>query len=238
MQDPKLWTFWCWGLMKASHKKHKQIIRDVMVELEPGEFIMGRKAAAKELKMTERGIRTCLSKLLRFENVTTRTTNRFTVVSVVNWHTYQQPEEQSDQQNDQQVASRWPAPDHEQECKKGRSIDIRQSPGNGNGGAGKATVSAKAAKPKIPYREIVDCYNDILGGDLPRVKIVHSKRELAIRKIWHNNQKMRTLDKWESFFKFVASNGFLMGREKDWRADFDWLVKEENFAKVVEGKYN
>jgi len=118
MQDHKTWAFWCWCLMKASWKNRKETIRDVLVELNPGEFVMGRKSAAKALKLSERSIRTCISKLVRYGNVTTRTTNRFTVISIINWEAYQLYENKNDQQNDQHPTSIRPASDHEQEVKE------------------------------------------------------------------------------------------------------------------------
>ena len=117
LKNPELWTFWCWCLMKATHKPTKQMIGWQMVELDEGEFVFGRKAAAKELETSERKIRTCLKKLKNLQNLTIKATNKFSIITINNWHTYQQPEIKSDQQNDQHVTSRRPAGDHKQECK-------------------------------------------------------------------------------------------------------------------------
>lgn len=47
---------------------------------------------------------------------------------------------------------------------------------------------------------------------------------------------------WERFFKFVATcpalaNGIPRSNGTTWLADLPWLLKAENFAKVIEGKY-
>jgi len=118
MQNPNLWTFWSWCLMKASHKKRKQVVGMQMVDLNPGDFIFGRKAASEALGISERTIRTCSKKLKKFGNVTIKATNKFSVISIVNWDTYQCDALSSDQQSDQQVTSKRPASDHRQECKK------------------------------------------------------------------------------------------------------------------------
>ncbi len=106
LQNPELWAFWCWCLMKATHKPNKQMVGWQMVELEPGQFIFGRKSAARELKSTERRIRTCLEKLKSMQNLTIKATNKYSIISIVNWDTYQQYENKNDQQHDQQVASK------------------------------------------------------------------------------------------------------------------------------------
>ena len=54
LQNPYAWTLWCHLLMKATHKPHKQLVGNQVVELEPGQVIIGRKALADQLGMTEK----------------------------------------------------------------------------------------------------------------------------------------------------------------------------------------
>lgn len=83
------------------------------ITLKPGQFIFGRKVASIELKMSERTVRTCLHSLEKTQNVTIKTTNKFSIISIVNWSIYQQEQTQNDQQNDQQVTSNRPASDQQ-----------------------------------------------------------------------------------------------------------------------------
>lgn len=87
--NQKLWTFWCWCLLKATHKQIKQMVGFQEVLLEPGQFIFGRKKAAKELKISERSIRTIILNLKKHEKLTIKTTNKFSVITIVNWELYQ-----------------------------------------------------------------------------------------------------------------------------------------------------
>jgi hypothetical protein len=41
-------------------------------------------------------------------NLTIKTTNKFSIITIVNWHIYQSSEVENDQQNDQQIANKWP----------------------------------------------------------------------------------------------------------------------------------
>jgi hypothetical protein len=52
------------------------------------------------------------------KNVTIKTTNKFSIISIVNWNIYQQTENGNDQQNVTRTTSRRPADDHIQERKK------------------------------------------------------------------------------------------------------------------------
>jgi len=118
IKNHKLWAFWSWCLLKASHKEYDAIVGYQVVRLLPGEFIFGRHSAAQSLGMTDREIRTCLTTLKTTSNVTIKTTNKYSIISIVNWDTYQQDEiindQQSDQQSDKPTTSKRPANDHKQ----------------------------------------------------------------------------------------------------------------------------
>src|SRR3990167_254215 len=87
--NPEVWQFWCWCLMKASYKKHKIIIGFQEVSIMPGQFIFGRREAAAALKTSERKIRNYLNLLKTTSNLTIKSTNKFSIITIINWDTYQ-----------------------------------------------------------------------------------------------------------------------------------------------------
>jgi phage replication O-like protein O len=96
-------------------------------------------------------------------------------------------------------------------------------------------------KEKIPYGSIMGFYNEI---GLPKMRQWTEPRKTHFKARWNakyesgNSLKSNSLEFWEGFFKFVKERKFLMGEnERNWTADFDWLIKEANFIKVWEGKY-
>ena len=113
-QNAMVWRFWCWCLTKASHKETTVMIGFTPVNIHAGQFVFGRKVAAKELKTSERKTRTCLSTLIKLGNMTSKTTNRYTVLTVVNWGIYQD----RGNKNDQQATNERPTSDHIQEVKE------------------------------------------------------------------------------------------------------------------------
>ncbi len=102
LTNHRLWAFFCYCLLKASHKARIAKIQFQEIALAPGQFIFGRQQAARDLHMTERQIRTCLTHLISTNSLTVKTTNKYSIVTLVNWHTYQDRETVDDQQNDQQ----------------------------------------------------------------------------------------------------------------------------------------
>ena len=120
MQDLELWGFWCWCLLKASRKDHKQMVGGQMIELKPGQFVFGRKKASQELNVSEKKIRTFLKKLEKLQNVAIKRTNKFSIISINNWDVYQSHKDEEGQQKGQQGASKGPARGHKQEEREER----------------------------------------------------------------------------------------------------------------------
>jgi len=108
LKNPKLWTFWCWCLMKASHKEYDQIINCQTIHLAPGDFIFGLKSASKELKMSIQSTRTILFFLEQNKNLMRKTTNKFSIISIINWYNYQSEENPTNKQltNKQQTTNK------------------------------------------------------------------------------------------------------------------------------------
>lgn len=69
-------------------------------------------------------------------------------------------------------------------------------------------------------------------------------RQAVLRTRWREKSNRQNLGWWERFFEFVAESDFLTGRaspvsgRKPFELDLPWLLKSENFLKVVEGKYH
>jgi len=111
--NPDLSHFWIWCLLKASHKELKTSIGFQIISVSPGQFVFGRKVAAIETGLSERTVRTCIKHLCELGNISVKTTNKFSIITICKWDTYQK----RDDANDQQVTSKRPAGDHIQEYK-------------------------------------------------------------------------------------------------------------------------
>jgi hypothetical protein len=108
LKNHKLCAFWLWCMIKASHKELDQIVGSQTVHLIPGDFIFGRKKAAVELDMSEQEIRTILIFLKKSKNLTIKSTNKFSIISIINWNTYQGEEIEINQQINTPLTSNQP----------------------------------------------------------------------------------------------------------------------------------
>ena len=89
-------------------------------------------------------------------------------------------------------------------------------------------------REKINYQLIADMYNETCVS-FPRLKSLSDSRKKAIkaRLNTYSEEDFKTL-----FQKAEASN-FLKGtNNRNWMATFDWLIKDTNMAKVLDGNYD
>lgn len=81
-------------------------------------------------------------------------------------------------------------------------------------------------------KEVIDLYHSICVS-FPTIRAVSAAREKAIRA----RLAKYTLDDFRKLFENAESSSFLKGADGGWKASFDWLMKEDNLLKVLEGNY-
>ena len=97
---------WIWCLLKATYIDRWVSVKtgkgETEVHLIPGQFIFGRKSAAKELRMNESNIRNRMKKLVTIENVDMQTDSHYSIITIRNWDTYQNLIINEDSEEDRQ----------------------------------------------------------------------------------------------------------------------------------------
>ena len=92
--------------------------------------------------------------------------------------------------------------------------------------------------PKIditPYAKIMELYNSICVS-FPSIKGMGDVRKRAVAARWRAHANIRYF---EEFFRAAEASSFLKGENnRNWRADFDWMMKRDNFQKIIEGRYS
>jgi uncharacterized protein YdaU (DUF1376 family) len=106
----------------------------------------------------------------------------------------------------------------------------------------KSSCDQQAESPKadrINYQSIAEAFGEHLAA-LPQPRDITEKRKKAIRSIVKRGGRYAEPDFFAKFFGYVAKSDFLMGRgAKPWHGCcFDWLLKPENFQKIIEGNYH
>lgn len=87
----------------------------------------------------------------------------------------------------------------------------------------------------VPYEEIRELYNELCVS-FPRCVSLSDARKKAIRARFKSGY---TLEHFRDLFTRAEGSSFLKGKNaRNWSANFDWLVKDANMAKVLEGNYD
>lgn len=89
-------------------------------------------------------------------------------------------------------------------------------------------------KDIVEIQVFVNLYHDICNK-LPRVKAITDKRSKAITKII----KKYSLEDIKTVFTNAQTSDFLTGKnDRGWKADIDFILREDKFISILEGKYN
>lgn len=92
----------------------------------------------------------------------------------------------------------------------------------------------KEKNKRIDYQLIADMYNDTCVSFL-RLQTLSDARKKAIK------ERLNTysVDDFKILFEKAEASDFLKGaNNRNWQATFDWMIKDSNMAKVLEGKYD
>ena len=88
-------------------------------------------------------------------------------------------------------------------------------------------------KERVDCQQIVDLYHSICKS-FPSVRSLSDSRRKAIKA----RLNTYSLDDFTTVFENAEASSFLKGaNDRNWTATFDWLIKDQNMAKVLEGNY-
>ena len=88
-------------------------------------------------------------------------------------------------------------------------------------------------KNKTDYQQIIDLYNAICVS-LPSVRSLSNARKKEIKA----RLNTYSVDDIKQCFENAEASSFLKGdNDRKWTASFDWIMKDSNFAKVLDGNY-
>ena len=86
----------------------------------------------------------------------------------------------------------------------------------------------------IDYSKIVNMYNDTCMS-FPKITKLSDSRKKSIK------ARLNTYnyDDFQTLFNKAEASDFLKGKNnRDWQANFDWLIKDSNMAKTLDGNYD
>lgn len=171
-----------------------------------GEFISSFGKLSEETGFSVQEIRTAIKHLKSTSDLTSKGMSQHTVFKVENYDKYQ---------------------------------DLTSEPTSEQQAINKRATTNKNEKNvrsnNIPYQLIADSYNSILGDSFHRIQKVTDKRKGLIRKFYSNMDK--DLDKINSYFEYFKDNATPFHRgdnNRNWKADFEYIIREDTVQKCRE----
>ena len=216
VQDHWLWKdkpfskgqAWIDILLLANHDDNKFLLGNELVEVKCGSFI------TSEIKLTERWgwsktkVRAFLSLLQNDKMIVKKSDSKKTTITIVNYSDYAVFE-----------TAEKPQKNYEKTAEKPQK-NTNNNDNNDNN--------------ENNYKYIKDIYNEICVS-FPRLTVLSDRRKQAIKA----RLKTYTIDDFKLLFEKAEASDFLKGsNNRDWQASFDWLIKDANMAKVLDGNYD
>lgn len=97
----------------------------------------------------------------------------------------------------------------------------------------KIRLDKKEIRGRTDYQLVADLYNQLCPS-YPRIKSLSDSRKKAIKA----RLNTYTIDDFQTVFEMAEASSFLKGKNaNNWSANFDWLIKDANMAKVLDGNY-
>lgn len=128
------------------------------------------------------------------------------------------------------VATRWQPDDNQMAHRIGKDRIGKDRIGEDRIGEVRGEESVETAT----CQQVVDLFHSICVS-YPAVKTLSESRKKAIRA----RLRVYSLEDFKSLFEKAEASSFLKGsNDRNWSATFDWLLKESNMVKVLEGNYD
>lgn len=231
--DSNTFRLFIYFLLKANHTN--KLWRGI--EIKKGSFITSIDTMSKDLGISVMSVRTAINKLLLTNEITKSSTSKYTIITVNNYNEYQgvTNEATNEQQtSNKQVTTTKNDKNEKNEKKEDNIVPFKNS---------KKQEFFLDAELKIKISEkeyiekVIESFNERCKR-LPKIKLISKSRKDKIKARSKGNLLV-AIEDWNSYFEAVSKSSFLCGdNDRNWRADFDWLIKSEDpVIKIYEGKY-
>ena len=197
-------------ILKANHKDKTW----KGVEIKRGQLLTGRKQLAKETGLSEQNIKTSIKHLKMTNEVTSKVTNKYSIITITNYDSYQDEKDEASQQTDPQLTSNQPATNQQLTT----------------------TKNVKKVKNEKKLKHYVSLWNE-KANEFGLSKIISlsdkRKKKFSIRNSESNFDLVKIIE------KIQKNTPHLIGQnDRGWKVSIDWILENNNnYIKILENKY-
>ena len=212
-------------LLLANHKPNEWFWGKELCKCEPGQFISSleniKRLCGKDVKV--QSVRTALLKLEKVGFLTNISTKTGRLITIVNWHVYQSEAETSNKDTNKELTKSQQRPNKE--------LTTNKNDKNVNNENNEKKEEEIPENKFSKFQDVIDLYHKVCVSCKKVRKISDDrKRHMRVR------MKDNTKDEFNECFRNAEKSMFL---KESGFFDLWWLMKsQENFLKVLEGKYD
>lgn len=214
-------------LLKANYRDkewHGTIIKR-------GQLVTSLANLSAETGLTYQQVRTCLDKLNKTGEINKQTTNKFTIITVCKYGKYQQSPADEQHTINKQTTNKQQSNNNQItttiDNKSIRDKDISSTD----------VEDAAPSRVEIDLVAVKDFFNRTMeNASIPKIrtKIDGRRKEMLTARVREYGIDMV----YEVITKAAASSFLNGGGNRGFVADFEWLMRPNNFPKVLEGNYD
>lgn len=216
---------WIDLLLSVNHKEQKVLINSDFIAVKKGEMITSQVKLGGKWGWDRKKVKKFLDLLKEDSMITYEATNHFTLVKVLNYDVYQDDDLEargSVLPNDKD--STRPTPPHHLP----QQLPTNNNENNDNNDNKEILYGEDSDSP---YQGIIDAWNELGLQSLRTISNQRAKLLSARLKEHGEDSIYEAMDR-------IRASSFLKGQNKTgWTISFDWLVRPNNYIKVLEGNY-
>lgn len=187
-----------------------------------GGLVVGLNSLSESLGISVQSIRTALNHLKSTGEITIKSTNKFSIVTIANWEKYQGCDDEPTSKSTSKLTNKQQTT-NKQLTTEEEYNNIRIEEDN--------NISSKNSSPD--YEGVINLYHECCPS-LPKVKSLTDERKKFIKA----RLKDYSVEDVEKVFKAAEESDFLRNGNGTWNgADFTWIMRPNNFVKILEGNY-
>lgn len=221
-------TLWENLLLDASYKSRTVNFKGAEWNLSRGQLVTTREILANQIEIGGKPVNsTIIRRALEFfenQGMISKSGNRLgTVITIINYDAYQSYF--CDQSNDQKI---------DQQNNK----VLEQESNNKNNMSSDDDSSAPKNKNSIDFDLVMDAYNDAADNRLPKIQKMNAARKKAVKTLLKEFEEPTFQNLANYFYDFVdkASPFYFGNNDRNWCADFDYIIKPKTYLKVLENR--
>lgn len=138
-EDAEVLKVWIWLLCNVAYEEHDVVFYGKIVHVNVGDLPTGRKKIAQKINMSESKVYRALNILKGLGNITIKSNNKYSIITVVNWEKYQSASQSfnikitaGQQQGNGKTTGKKPQKEHNNRNKEYKEIKEYNSALSGN----------------------------------------------------------------------------------------------------------